>query len=146
MAKETKIIELKGGSKVTIDFEEMGLGVSINVTSVENPKPKAPEYVYSKFEPNLTQFMNLPLKWRKNKDGLDIYLDLVRFNDANGKYSVALVMTDKIGRILESGCLLKFKEGDDLARLIPSVGDQYPGAKGLNGEIAVGVPECLPVE
>lgn len=143
MAKETKVIELKGGSKVTIDFEEMGLGVSMNVTSVENPKPKAPEYVYSKFEPNLSQFMNLPLKWRKNKDGLDVYLHLVRFNDANGKYSVALVMTDKIGRILEGGILLKFREDHDLAILIPEVGDQYPGARGLNGEIAVGLSECL---
>lgn len=147
MMQEKHTITMANGTKIHMTLEPQKEGTFwIGIDDVETPKPKVPEYKYSAFEPNLTQPMNLPLEWRKNKDGLPVYLHLVRFTDNNGKYSVALAMTDSIGRVLEGGVLLKFKENDELARLIPIVGDQYPGERGLNGEIALGLPECLPVE
>lgn len=139
--EEKHTITMANGTKVHLTLHsgpKAGPFLDVSIDEVELPKP---EYKYSTFKSNLKQPPQMPFLWKRTKDNLGIFLKLVDFHDNNGKHSIALVMTDKYGQILEGGVLLKFREDSDLAMLIPDVGDQYPGVRGLNGEIGVGMPE-----
>lgn len=124
---EKKVVELEGGTKVHMTFEALTEGrLNMTIEDIEPPKKPA-EYRYSKVGlPNIRHQAS-PIFWRKNKDGLPIYLKLVRYVDHDAKGATALVMCDTFGDMLESGCLLKFDEETGAVNRVPMVSDQYPG-------------------
>jgi len=137
--KEEKVIELSNGVKITAVFEmAAGNAISMEVKSLDIPKK--PEYRYTKMGlPNVLS-ESTPVLWKKNKDGLPIYLKLVHYTDTRNDPSTTLVMCDAVGRMLESGCLLKFFGETGEVKRVPMVSDQYPGYL-ISGDVAKVFPE-----
>ncbi len=137
--KEEKVIELSNGVKITAVFEmAAGNAISMEVKSLDIPKK--PEYRYTNVELKNVLSESTPVLWKKNKDGLPIYLKLVRYMDAKYEPATTLVMCDAGGRMLESGCLLKFFGETGEVKRVPMVSDQYPGYL-ISGDVAKVFPE-----
>jgi len=136
MMEEKHTITMANGTKVHMTLNAQANGrLDLVVNDIEPPKP---QYEYSDFKHNIVQSeSSIPFLWKENERGLPVFLRIIEFMDDNAKRSLALVMTDKFGKILKNGFLLKFRSDDDTIRLIPCVGDQYPAVKGLNGEVGL---------
>ena len=137
--KEEKVIELSNGVKITAVFEmAAGNAISMEVKSLDIPKK--PEYRYANVGLKNECYDSSPVLWRNNKKGLPIYLKLVQYANNMGEFATALVMCDAVGRMLESGCLLKFFGETGEVKRVPMVSDQYPGYL-ISGDVAKVFPE-----